>query len=53
MKPFLKKRLYDMQTDSHEIKNRVNSNVREHRETLVQLRAALDTWIVETGDLGR
>ena len=53
MKPFPKKQFYDMQTDSYGIKNRVDSNDREHRETLVQLRATLDTWIFETGDLGR
>ena len=38
--------------DPHEIHNLADSNKREHREALLRLRAALDTWLVETGDLG-
>jgi N-sulfoglucosamine sulfohydrolase len=44
--------LYDLQEDPHEIKNLVSSTQPEHREALVRLRAALDAWIVETGDRG-
>ncbi len=45
--------LYDTEADPHEINNLITSDKPEHREALVRLRAALDTWIVETGDMGR
>ena len=45
--------LYDTAADPHEIHNLVDSDEPEHREALIRLRAALDVWIVETGDLGR
>ncbi|MEW6302388.1 MAG: sulfatase [Verrucomicrobiota bacterium] len=45
--------LYDTQTDRYEIRNLVASTKPEHREALARLRAALDTWITETGDLGQ
>ena len=44
--------LYDTQADPHEIKNLVESTRPEHREALLRLRAALDTWIIDTGDRG-
>ncbi len=44
--------LYDTWSDPHEINNLADSNNPEHREALLRLRAALDTWIVETGDQG-
>jgi N-sulfoglucosamine sulfohydrolase len=44
--------LYDTQADPHEIRNLAESPAPEHREALLRLRAALDTWIVETGDRG-
>ncbi len=44
--------LFDTQADPHEIRNLANSLQPEHREALVRLRAALDVWIVETGDRG-
>ena len=44
--------LYDTDTDRHEIRNLVNSAEPEHREALARLRAALDTWMVDTGDRG-
>jgi N-sulfoglucosamine sulfohydrolase len=44
--------LYDTQADPHEISNLVNSRRAEHREALASLRAALDTWISDTGDRG-
>ncbi|WP_395749562.1 sulfatase [Prosthecobacter sp.] len=44
--------LYDTQADRDEIFNLADSTQAEHREALQRLRAALDTWIIETGDLG-
>lgn len=44
--------LYDTQTDPHETHNLVNTKEREHQTALIRLRAALDTWMVETGDRG-
>jgi len=44
--------LYDTAVDPFEIRNLANSPQSEHREALLRLRAALDTWIVETGDRG-
>jgi arylsulfatase A-like enzyme len=44
--------LYDTTADPHEITNLVSSSRPEHREALLRLRAALDTWISETGDRG-
>lgn len=52
MKPFPKEMLFDIQTDPHEIMNLAQSTEQEHREALVRLRAALDTWMTETGDRG-
>jgi N-sulfoglucosamine sulfohydrolase len=44
--------LFDTQADPHEIHDLSKSDQPEHREALVRLRAALDTWIIETGDRG-
>ena len=44
--------LFDTQADPHEIKNLADSKKPEHREALVRMRVALDTWIVETQDRG-
>ncbi len=44
--------LFDNQTDPHEINNLIASPQPEHREALARLRAALDTWITDTGDRG-
>ena len=44
--------LYDNQADPLEIHNLLVSSKREDQDALVQLRAALDTWMVETGDRG-
>ncbi|MDQ3625366.1 MAG: hypothetical protein M3463_23280, partial [Verrucomicrobiota bacterium] len=44
--------LYDTEADPYEIRNLVNSATPEHREALLRLRAALDTWLIETGDRG-
>jgi len=45
--------LFDTESDPHEIHNLADSGRPEHREALVRLRAAMDTWLVETGDLGQ
>jgi N-sulfoglucosamine sulfohydrolase len=44
--------LYDTRDDRYEVKNLVSSSQPEHREALLRLRAALDAWIIETGDRG-
>ncbi len=44
--------LYDIESDPHEIRNLAMSSTPEHGAALARLRAALDTWIVETGDRG-
>jgi len=53
MEPFPYEQLYDTEADPHEIHNLAASDHPEHREALLRLRAALDTWMVETGDLGQ
>lgn len=52
MKPFPEEQLYDTKTDPDEIRNLAESADPAHRTALVRLRAALDAWLVETGDLG-
>jgi N-sulfoglucosamine sulfohydrolase len=44
--------LYDLEADPHEVKNLADSPEPAHREAVARLRAALETWIVETGDRG-
>jgi hypothetical protein len=53
MKPLPEELLYDTANDPHEINNLAESDSPQNREALIRLRSALDTWIVETGDLGR
>jgi arylsulfatase A-like enzyme len=45
--------LYDTQADPSEIHNLAGSGQPEHRDALTRLRAALDVWLTETGDLGQ
>lgn len=52
MQPFPDEQLYDTEGDPYEIQNIAGSLLPEHREALIRLRAALDTWMIETGDLG-
>ncbi len=52
MQPLPPEQLYDTEADPHEIRNLATSADPEHRAALVRLRAALDTWIAETGDRG-
>lgn len=44
--------LYDTRADPHEIHNLTNSTDPEHQAALQRMRAALDVWMVETGDRG-
>lgn len=53
MKPIPREQLFDTQSDPHEVRNLANSRDPEHRAALLRLRAALDTWITETGDRGQ
>ncbi len=52
MKPFAKEQLYDTESDRYEVHNLAASHEPRHRLALARMRAALDTWITETGDLG-
>lgn len=52
MQPLPPEQLYDTEADPHEIVNLATSTQPEHQATLLQMRAALDTWIAETGDRG-
>lgn len=52
MKPFPKEMLYDTQSDPYEIRNLADSSDADHQRALTRMRAALETWIVETGDRG-
>jgi arylsulfatase A-like enzyme len=52
MKPLPPEQLFDTKADPHEIVNLVGADKPEHREALTRLRAALDVWMVETGDRG-
>lgn len=44
--------LFDTQADPHEIHNLAASTNPEHQAALVQMREALDVWIIETQDQG-
>lgn len=44
--------LFDTATDPDEINNLATSTEPQHREAPIRLRAALDTWMLETGDRG-
>ncbi|MCG8653354.1 MAG: sulfatase [Pirellulales bacterium] len=52
MRPFPNELLFDTQTDPYEINNLAESKTPEHRQALLEMRAALDTWMLETGDRG-
>lgn len=52
MEPPPYEQLYDTWNDPHEIRNLADSGDPAHREALHRLRAALDTWMEETGDQG-
>ncbi len=42
--------LYDSEADPHEVRNLANST--PHQSVLKEMRAALDRWMAQTGDLG-
>lgn len=44
--------LYDTEADPHEVRNLAASSDPVHREALARLSAALDAWMIETGDRG-
>ena len=44
--------LFDTWNDPHEINNLAKSDLPEHQAALLQMRQALDLWIVETKDRG-
>ena len=52
MKPFAAEQLFDTQQDPYEVVNLAESNLPQHLKVLAEMRAALDTWMVETGDRG-
>jgi arylsulfatase A-like enzyme len=52
MEPLPYEQLYDTWEDPHEVNNLAESENPEHREALIRLRAALDTWMAETKDQG-
>ena len=50
MEPMPFESLYDTDADPHEIKNLATST--NHQQILREMRAALETWEIETGDRG-
>ncbi len=52
MEPFPEEMLFDTEADPYEIDNLASSQQGEHRDALIRMRAALDTWMIETGDRG-
>lgn len=52
MTPLPPEQLFDTHSDPHETENLADSNDPEHQAALLKMRAALDTWIAETGDRG-
>ena len=49
---FRREYLYDTEADPNELNNLIDSTRPEHLQALTEMRAALDTWITETGDMG-
>ena len=52
MKPFPEEMLFDTTNDPSEIENLAESDDPELKVVLQEMRAALDVWMVETGDRG-
>jgi arylsulfatase A-like enzyme len=52
MEPLPYEQLYDTEADPHEINNLIDSEHPEHQRALKAMQAALDNWIVVTGDRG-
>ena len=49
---FRREYLFDTEADPNELNNLIDSTRPEHIKALTEVRAALDTWISETGDMG-
>lgn len=52
MQPLPPEQLFDTQADPHELTNLAESTKPEHQAALKEMRAALATWVAETGDRG-
>ena len=52
MRAFDQEQLFDTAADPFEVNNLATSSLAEHQRVLVEMRAALDVWMVETGDRG-
>ena len=52
MRPMPTEMLFDTESDPYEINNLADSEDPEHESALTQMRAALTTWMTETGDRG-
>ncbi len=52
MRPLPTEQLFDTASDPFEIHNLASSSQGEHRDAMLKMRAALDTWMSETGDRG-
>lgn len=49
---FRKEYLYDTEADPNELVNLADSDHPEHMNKMIEMRAALDTWVIDTGDMG-
>ena len=49
---FRREYLFDTEVDPNELKNLVDSTHPQHLKALTEMRAALDTWVTATGDMG-
>ena len=49
---FRREYLFDTEADPDELNNLVDSTHPAHQKALAEMRAALDTWVSDTGDLG-
>jgi uncharacterized sulfatase len=45
--------LYDLEEDPHQVRNLATSERPDHRKALLDLRARLELWVIETADQGR
>ena len=52
MQPLPPEQLFDTLSDPHELVNLIDSQNPEHQAAVKEMRAALATWILETGDRG-
>jgi hypothetical protein len=52
MQPLPSEQLFDTKSDPYEIHNLASSSEPDHQHAMLQMRAALQTWMTETGDRG-